>query len=382
MRGLPTLITVTYPFAAAPPGDVSLPTPVPANEISDVVDYPFGFNGQLQTEVGFGSGVVVASNVVLSAAHLVFDDTSLSYVSAAYWFLQEEAPAYTPSPVSAQGWYVLSGYAEQRTNDLASGNYGQDVSSPQSRNQDVAALFFQSAVAEGGYGGYLPSDEVPNQWLTSTAEKMLVGYPVDGSQYGFANITNGVMYEISPQPYPLSLSADSVTSQQEVYTASWFLSYPGNSGGPLYVQLNGYYYPAGVYLGTLNGQSVVRAIDSNVVNLITLAATLGDNGTNNSGGVILLVPSANVSINNPARLVVQLGPPAALTDGAAWKLSGDNSYSTATNYVRAVVTTNAVSIQYKPIPSWSLPPSTNVNVAANVTTVASANYSPRQFPQR
>ncbi len=47
----------------------------------------------------------------------------------------------------------------------------------------------------------------------------------------------------------------------------WFLSYPGNSGGPLYVQLNGYYYPAGVYLGTLNGQSVVRGIDSSVTNL-------------------------------------------------------------------------------------------------------------------
>ena len=77
--------------------------------------------------------------------------------------------------------------------------------------------------------------------------------------------------------------------QQQVYEAPWFLSYPGNSGGPLYVQLNGYYYPAAVYLGTrFSGaqpvSSLVRAIDSNVVNLITLAASQGDSGTNNTGG--------------------------------------------------------------------------------------------------
>ena len=79
---------------------------------------------------------------------------------------------------------------------------------------------------------------------------MLTGYPVDGSQFGFANIVNGQMYEIGPQPYPLSLATDPVTDQQ-VYTASWMLSYPGNSGGPFYVQFDGYYYPAAVYLGTL-----------------------------------------------------------------------------------------------------------------------------------
>src|SRR5207248_2860857 len=110
----------------------------------------------------------------------------------------------------------------------------------------------------------------PNSWLTSTALKMLVGYPVDGSLFGDATIIPGVMYQTDPQPYPLSQSPDPVANQQ-VYTANWFLSYPGNSGGPLYVQFNGYFYPAAIYLGTINNggyQSVVRAIDSSVVNLI------------------------------------------------------------------------------------------------------------------
>ena len=65
----------------------------------------------------------------------------------------------------------LSGYAAQRTNDLQGGLYAADQSSPQSRNFDVAALYFPSPVAGGGYGGYLPSDATPNSWLTGTARE-------------------------------------------------------------------------------------------------------------------------------------------------------------------------------------------------------------------
>ena len=228
--------------------------------------------------MGYGSGVAVQTNVVLTAAHLVFNDQTLSYVSQVYWRFRQEAGVFSPQPQAARGWYVLSGYAAQRTNDVL-GGLGPDQSSPQSRNLDVAALYFPSPVAGGGYGGYLPSDTVPNSWLTGTSQKMLVGYPVDGSLFGDASIVPGVMYQAGPQPYPLSLATDPVANQQ-VYLAPWFLSYPGNSGGPLYVQFNGYYYPAGVYLGTLyNGvvpyASLVRGIDSNVVNLITWAQALG-----------------------------------------------------------------------------------------------------------
>ncbi len=374
--GQPTLISVSYPFAAAPPGGALLPTPVPANNISDAVDFPFAFNGQLQSDVGFGSGVVVQSNVVLTAAHLVFDDQTQSYVSGAYFFLQENVPAYVPSPIPARGWYLLSGYAAQRTNDLSSGNFGVDISSPQSRNLDVAAVYFQSLVAGGGYGGYLPSDEVPNQWLAGTAEKMLVGYPVDGSQFGFANIVPGTMYQIGPQPYPLTLENEFVTGQQEVYAANWFLSYPGNSGGPLYVQLNGYYYPAGVYLGTLNGQSVVRAIDSSVTNLIGLAATLGDSGPNNNGGGVLnIIPNQTLSVGNPGYLQMQLAPPSAVQAGAAWLLQPGTTYSSLTNFTQVIYTTNAVSLQFRPIPGWDLPTNQSVVVVPGIISHPTAFYT-------
>jgi hypothetical protein len=379
--GLPTVLQITYLLAQSPPNGALLPVPVPPGEINDLTDYPYGYNGQLRTDVGYGSGVAVQTNVVLTAAHLIFNDQALSFVNQAYWFYQEETGVFTPDPLLARGWYVLSGYASQRTNDVL-GGLGPDQSSPQSRNLDVAALYFDSPVANGGFGGYLPSDATPNPWLTSTSEKMLVGYPVDGSQFGVNNIINGQMYEIGPQPYTLGLAPDPVADQQ-IYTAPWMLSFPGNSGGPFYVQLNGYYYPAAVYLGTLfNGTvpyaSAVRAIDSNVVSLITLAAALGDTGTNNSGGgVITIIPSLSASVSHPGYLILQLGPPSAVQAGAAWKLTNQsaNFYSAANPSLQEVTSTNALVVQFKPIPGWILPTNRAVTVVPGLILTNVATYT-------
>ena len=379
--GQPAALQITYLLAQSPPDNVMLPVPVPLNNLRDLNDYPFGFNGQLESDAGYGSGVAVETNVVLTAAHMIFNDQTLSYVSQAYWFFQQETGVFAPDPLPARGWYVLSGYAAERTNDVT-GGLGPDRSSPQSRNLDVAALYFQSPAANGGQGGYLSSDATPNQWLASMSAKLLAGYPVDGSQFGLTNIVPGRMYETGPQPYPLNQAADPVNDQQ-VYTASWFLSYPGNSGGPLYVQLNGYYYPAGVYLGTLfNGivpyASAVRAIDSNVVNLITLAAALGDSGTNNSGGgVITIIPSQGFSQSNPGYLILQIGPPSAVQAGAAWKLTNQPAgfYSTANPSLQEVTSTNALVVQFKPIPGWKLPTNRSITLVPGLILTNLANYT-------
>ena len=387
LAGRPTLLAENYLLAQSAPGGVLLPTPVPSANISDLTDYPFGFNGQLETDVGYGSGVAVQANVVLTAAHLVFNDQTLSYVSQVYWYFQEEAGGFEPDPLPARGWFVLSGYAAQRTNDLQT--YAPDTSTPQSRNLDVAALYFLSPVAGGGYGGYLPSDESPNPWLISTAEKMLVGYPVDGSQFGDTTIVPGKMYQIGPQPYPLTLATNQVTNQQEVYTASWFLSYPGNSGGPVYVQLNGYYYPAGVYLGTLyNGvtpyASVVRAINSEVVNLIAIAANLNYIETNSStrvviqslGGVATMVFNQVINDTNMGYLQCQLAPSAAVQAGAGWRLQGeDTNYCTGTNCTEVVSSTNAVVVEFKPIAGWNTPTNQTVTVQPGQISSPTAFYT-------
>ncbi|HEX3797459.1 MAG TPA: hypothetical protein VH413_02065 [Verrucomicrobiae bacterium] len=376
--GQPTLLEENYLLATTPPAMVQLPFPVPTNQINDVVNHPFGFDGQLQSDTGYGSGVAVEANVVLTAAHVVFNDQTLSYVSQAYWYFQQEAGLFSPEPQAARGFYLLSGYAAQRTNDLQI--YSPDTSTPQSRNLDVAALYFLSPVAGGGFGGYLPSDQSPNQWLSGSALKMLVGYPVDGSIFGNASIVPGLMYQTLPQPYPLTIASDPVANQR-VYTAPWFLSYPGNSGGPVYAQFNGYYYPAGVYLGTLfNGSqpyaSLVLGIDSAVVNLITNASLLGDNGTNfTGGGVVTVIPNPNVSLANPGYMQWHLGPSSAVLDGAGWKLQGDANFSTATNYTRVITTTNPVVVQFKSVPGWNLPANQSVSVSPGAVTTYSGSYT-------
>ena len=379
--GAPTVISVNYTLAAARPGLASFPFPVPPARINDPANYPFGFNGQLQTDIGYGSGVLVQPDVVLTAAHVVFNDQTKSYVSQAFWYLRQEAGSYSPTPRSVRGGYVLSGYASQRTNDLAHG-YNVDQSSAASRNLDVAALYFPAPASQtpwSGYGGYLPSDVTPNPWLTGLSSKMLVGYPVDGSFFGDA-ITNGLMYQTEPQLFALNLSPEQIDNQQ-IYTSSNFLSYPGNSGGPFYVEFNGYFYPAGVYLGTLfNGssyQSVVRAIDSQVVNLITNAAALVSGTNNTGGGVITFIYNGNLSATNPAYLQVVLGPPAAVQAGAGWRLLGDSSdssYGTDPNYTRAV-TTNGASIEFKQVDGWNPPPPTVIQLTPGAITRTNLSYT-------
>jgi sugar lactone lactonase YvrE len=385
--GDPTVISVNYPLSGPVPAGVLLPSAVDlAHDVNDVSAYPFGFNGQLRTDNGYGSGVAVQTNVVLTAAHLVFNDQTLSYVNEAYWFLRRDTPFSEPLPQEARGFYLLSGYAAQRANDLASG-YSPDQSTPSSRNLDVAALYFLQPVAAGGYGGYLPSDAVPNTWLSSTALKMLVGYPVDGSQFGDASIVPGKMYQTHPQPYPLSLSPDPVPGQQQVYFAPWLLSFPGNSGGPFYVQLNGYYYPAAVYLGTLfSGSqpyaSVVRAIDSSVTNLIQLAALQGDSGTNNTGGgVITFIPSVALSAQSPGYVQVKLGPPEAVKAGAAWRLDSTptSAFGSDPKYTLVVTSSNA-AVVFKPALGWNLPANQTVTITPGRLTVINATYTPAALP--
>jgi hypothetical protein len=341
---------------------------------------PYAFAGQLVSPLnGFGSGAAVRSNVVLTAAHVVFDYQSLSFVGPVYWFFQNQAGEYNPLPLAARGAYPLSGYAAARLVDRDTNHLSAAQSSAQSRNQDVAALYFLSAVARGGFGGYLASDAPTNQWLGGSSQKMLVGYPVDASDYGYTNISPGKMHVTPAANYNFTLQ------NGRVYSSPDFLGFSGNSGGPLCVtHTNGVVYPAAVYLGTLSdGSSAVRSIDSDVVDLISQAALLGDLGTNNTGGgVITFVPNQALSSNNPAYVQVILGPTAALQAGAAWKLNGDpdSDYASAANFTRSI-TTNGAGIVFKTLNGWLSPTNQIIHVTAGALNVISnAFYTPATQP--
>ncbi len=378
----PAVLSVSYapviPLSNLPSSFTSLPVQVPPSEISTS---PFEFNGQLQTDVGYGSGVAVEANVVLTAADLVFNDQTLSYASQATWFPQQETGVTPPYPMTARGWYVLSGYASNRINDLQDG-LAPGQSSPASRNSDVAALFFTSPVAGGNSASYLFSDGTPNVWLTSPTNKMMVGYPVDGSQFGVINITNGEMYENSPQTNALNWATDEPLAYDQVYLGDWFLGYQGNAGSPFYVESNGVFCPAGVYLGTVSDgllpyASAVRAIDSTVVELIDYAAEAGEgriiandangldmpatggdgNGRRDSpagGTTPLEITPSTVSANNPGYVQIQLQPASAVLAGAGWRIHGESSYHSS-DAVKQVNSSNIVAIQFAPVSGYSPP---------------------------
>jgi hypothetical protein len=180
-----------------------------------------------------------------------------------------------------------------------------------------------------------------------------------------------------PQPTPLTPATDNV------YTGSWFLSYPGNSGGPFYVKFNSYYYPAGVYLGSLgSGQSsvsVVRAITSEVVNAINLAASLGDQGTNYTGGGVLTI-IANGGSGLLGYVQVPLEPAEAVTAGAAWRLEGKGGWSTSQTFTYTISSGDSVKLEFKSIPGWNVPTNTTLQIPLGTLTIVPALYTRSLIP--
>ncbi len=126
----------------------------------------------------------------------------------------------------------------------------------------------------GGFSGCLVS-KPGEEWLQIATSASLAGYPVEGIPAQDC----GKMHRTAEQPVPWS----GVLNQ--VYATTQIKSYPGNSGGPILVQLstNVNSWPAAVYLGG-SGNTLVRAIDSLAVGLINTAEVLGNAGGNNTGG--------------------------------------------------------------------------------------------------
>ena len=102
----------------------------------------------------------------------------------------------------------------------------------------------------------------------------------------------------------------------------------GNLGGPLFARhSNGTFYPAAIYLGGA-GLAVVRAIDSDVVDLFLRAEASGNGGENNTGGGITHTSVAgNISATDPGalRVVIELRVQLQREQGGNWfqNLLGD-----------------------------------------------------------
>jgi hypothetical protein len=305
-----SVIAATYLVANPPIG--SSPTLVIFSNLqSPASEVTYAYNGQLVSQLGYGSGCVVKRRVVLTAAHVVFDDTTLSFVPEVRWMFQRNASnpgapdPYEPPAQRARGWYVFGGYGAARRDDNSPG-----FSSPISQNLDVAALYFLENAGRGGQSGYLVSEPGGTNWLQASADKTLIGYPVEA----VSEINRGRMHATLPANLNFTRVIDRVFITTDIH------GYPGMSGGPLCVKYtNGIFYPAGIYLGG-SAQATVRAIDSAVADLINraeISSYTGDNST--GGGVIRISPFAGAGACGGS-LTVFIEPKSARDAGAKFQV--------------------------------------------------------------
>jgi hypothetical protein len=335
-----------------------------ALSFASVQSDPYQYVGQIHTPLGHATGTAVRSRVVLTVAHALFDDVTLSPVTDARWYHQKARRDYEPPPQVARGWYIFEGYSAQRTADLSTGNGSIGVSTAESQKLDIAAMWFLSPVARGSFAGYLRTDD-SNDWLLAARRRILAGYPVDG----VTENDRGVMHATGPD-VPSTFTAPNAS----VRATDSLRGYPGMSGGPLFVEHEGKFYPAGVFLGG-TAQTLVRVIDSAAVDLINRAEISGNGGDNNvGGGITLVAPGITASPFTPTLIGCEIAPAGAVAQGAVWRLAGEKNFHAAGSRLPRIEGTYRV--EFKPVPGFATPPSQAVTLVQGQVATVKGNYLP------
>jgi hypothetical protein len=310
-----TQVRVFYEDETQLPQGAAQPAPI-ADDQTDLP--PYCFAGQITSDAGSGSGTVVKSRVVLTAAHVVFDDVTLTYTTGVKWLFQRERGTLEPAALVPRGTYVFSSYAQVRLDARTRLGVGQATQVSQQR--DAAAIYFTREAGRSGYTDVLATgDTLGTEWLANLDAgsgqprlKTLVGYPVDLNflkpQNGYSELDSGRMFRTAPAPVAFTKIAaenlpvgvtelDARLGSNRVYQTTALAGYAGGSGGALWVQYDdGNYYPAGIFVGG-TGRCVVRAIDAPVVDLISRADSSAQAASdeNNTGGGIARVLSVSTN---------------------------------------------------------------------------------------
>jgi hypothetical protein len=365
---LPVAYTVATGTAATPPTVVPFAS---ATTPGGSTTPPYLWNGQLLTDTGYGSGCVVKPRVVLTAAHVVFNDSTLSYVTGAKWFFQRYAGQYEPPTQTPRGWYTFSGYSSARSNDSVG------FESPVSQNLDAAALYFFEDAGRGGYCGYLVSDTNVT-WLKvsgqNEGQKTLIGYPVEGID----ETNRGQMFSTD---YRFSQGFQFQLLSNHVFVTTNLFGYPGMSGGAVCVQYSdGRFFPAAIYLGQSAGQAIVREIDGGVADLINKANATANTGNDFVGGGVVMLSSGAATNFGVGYFQIVLTPPGAVAAGGAWTILeltnnprptfNDNSAV----YAILAPATTTYTLSFQPVPKYLAPSNRTVQIIRNQTAFITNKY--------
>jgi uncharacterized delta-60 repeat protein len=357
--GQTTNPTLVYFTASSPTG--LAPVVQAFGTVSTDTTKPYAYVGQIRSNAGAGTGFIVKPRVVATAAHVVWDDGTLSAAQGVQWLFQRDAGTHDPVPLTPQGFYTFDGYAAQRIADNSPGQ-----SSPQSQHLDVAALYFNTNAGREGFSGWLGSDSNNNEFLLSGADKILVGYPIDGIAPEF----QGRMY---------TTAAANITftgAFGRTFTTNGLHSFGGNSGGPLCVQdTSGNWYPAAIYLGGTN-QTVVRAIDSEVINLFNRAETSSTGGGNNTGGGITHTGYTITGSASTGAVIINTTPA-----GMGWRPAGSTKAFTPSGNTRSALPAGTLFVEFTPVAGYLTPMGETVQVVAGTIQTYSITYPSSQTVQ-
>ena len=200
-------------------------SPLPNNKI---FEYPFNMVGKVFSPEGtVGSGTAVSQKVVLTAAHVFFDEVTIDWQSGQYGWNRQHAPDNRFSRIYSRSYRFFTDYAEAtriyQPEDLGLSSYEQF-------NLDVITLLFYEDVANGGHAG-IASDS-----MLENVDKMIVGYPDIG--YGPFDSRHDTMHSTSLNGslavFTFVNYNDRLNNLRTLYESDDLSSGPGNSGGPVY----------------------------------------------------------------------------------------------------------------------------------------------------
>jgi hypothetical protein len=334
---------------------------------------PYQYVGMIRTDLGRGSGTVVAPRVVLTAAHLFFDSSGLQWADT-QWFPRQQQDERQAPPITPRGIIFPTSYAKI----VAPDSIPNSVVVPADKKEvDFAVLFFSSEGAwTGGSANYLEST-VDQNWLTGSKNKHAVGYAQRSQQYEqrgriFEKSFTNALSAIDSKPLPL------------LYQTGEVFGDGGASGSALFVQpaAGSGFYPAAILLAGQD-RAVYRVIDRDVGRMIQDAkdASLGSSEVLDSNSSLVTYGG----LNGLRGLAVEIiATDDEVIDTARWAVKPNvgTTYSNLapTQRVGFSNTWSSVEVSFTAVPGFVTPRSITIFSSqvpsGGVTTVTNVIYQP------
>ena len=232
-----------------------------------------------------GSGVAISQKVVLSAAHVFFNEETLDwYLNPFQWNIRH-SPFNQSYDISARSYRHFSDYAEatRRFDDVpldsTKGN------SHEMFNLDAICLIYFEDVAFGGWAGW------GSNRIDDDAFKMIVGYPV--LNYSSFDPRRQTMHSTSlsgsPAEFIFQNYDDRLGFTTRLYLTEDLSAGSGNSGGPVFALLNFSsgidWGVVGIFVGGFVGeQALAVSIDQAVEDLINSSISQSQTGPSDDHG--------------------------------------------------------------------------------------------------